>query len=274
MDTDRIITTHYTHGALAAAIGAGLDRLDGAGGALLDKLGAVDEFHMGGRPAIRALAEALSLAPGQRVLDVGCGLGGTARYLASACGVVVEGIDLTPEFVEVGQALNRQLGLDGRITLRVGSALDLPFAGESFDAATLLHVGMNIADKPALFAGIARVLRPGARLAVYDAMRTGPGEVMFPVPWAGSAAASFLAGPQEYRAALAEAGFTIDSETDRREMALEMFRVLRARIALSGPPPLGLDIVMGPDAASKVANLIAGLEAGTFAPVQIVARRG
>jgi ubiquinone/menaquinone biosynthesis C-methylase UbiE len=273
IDRDRAIAAHYRRVGLSEAIHAGLAKLEGAAGTAEDKLGAVDEFHMGGRPATKALAEALAPAPGARLLDVGCGIGGTARYLAAARAVSVEGVDLTPEFVELGQALTRELGMAGQVRLRLGTALALPFAAESFDAAVMLHVGMNIADKPAAFAGIARALKPGGRFAVYDVMRVGPGDVAYPLPWAGGPEVDFLATPADYRAALEAAGFEIEAEEDRGAMALAMFRKMKARIAEAGPPPLGLHLVMGEEAGAKIGNMIAGLEAGAVAPVQIIARK-
>lgn len=271
-ERDRAVAAHYTMTGLTEAIRGGLARL-GDAPPTVEVLGAVDEFHMGGRVATKALAEALGLHPGARVLDVGCGIGGTARWLAAHAGVTVEGVDLTPEFVAVGRALTEQVGLAGQVHLQQGNALALPFDAASFDAAVLLHVGMNIADKATLFAGIARALRPGGRFAVYDAMRVGAGEIGFPQPWAGGPEVSFVATPAEYRAALAAAGLQPETEVDRRALALEMFGAMKARLAAGGPPPLGLHLVMGRDGPAKVANLVAALEAGVIAPVQIVARK-
>ncbi len=270
---DRAVAAHYALTGLTAAIRGGLARL-GDGAPTVDILGAVDEFHMGGRAATKALAEALGLQPGARVLDVGCGIGGTARWLAAHSGARVEGVDLTPEFVAVGRALTEEVGLAGQVNLQQGNALALPFEADSFDAAVLLHVGMNIADKAALFAGIAGVLRPGGRFAVYDVMRVGGGDFGFPQPWAGGPDVSFVETPAAYRAALAAAGLAPESEVDRRALALEMFAAMRARMAAGGPPPLGLHLVMGPDGPVKIANVVAALEAGVIAPVQIVARKG
>ncbi|MDE3123154.1 MAG: class I SAM-dependent methyltransferase [Paracoccaceae bacterium] len=271
-DRNSEISAHYTLDGLAEAIRTSLEKLDGAGAAL-DLLGAVDEFHMGGRRATEALAAALSLPEGAKVLDIGCGLGGTARFLAATAGVDVEGVDLTPAYVEIGQALTRQLGLDDRVRLSVGQAQALPFRPESFDAATVLHVGMNIPDKAAVFAGIARMLKPGGRFAIYDVMRIGAGDVAFPVPWSSGPQTSFLATPEAYRSALAEAGLRLVSTEDRREMALAMFRTMKQRMQDMGPPPLGLHLVMGKDAPVKLSNMIAALEAGTVAPVQMIAAK-
>lgn len=270
---ESMIAAHYTRSALADAIREGLEKLEGRGGPLADKLSAVDEFHLGGRPATEALADALALEQGARVLDIGCGIGGTARWIAAGRGVMVEGIDLTPAFVDLGKVLTRDLGLEAQVRLRVANALALPFAEGHFDAAVMLHVGMNIADKAALFAGVARVLKPGGRFAVYDVMRTGLGDIRFPLPWAGGPEVSFVATPEAYRRMLEGAGFAVDAEESRRDLALSLFRKMGERIAVDGPPPLGLHLVMGEDAAAKVGNVVAGLEAGIFAPVQILATK-
>jgi ubiquinone/menaquinone biosynthesis C-methylase UbiE len=268
------VAGHYTHGTLESAILAGLAALRNVSEAAeIDQLASVDEFHLGGRAATRAVAEQLRLRPGLRILDIGCGLGGTARFLASAHGCEVAGVDITPEFVEVGEKLNRHLGLDGRISLKVASALATPYAESSFDRATMLHVGMNIADKAALFSEIARVVKPGGYLVVYDVMRSGGGPLAYPVAWASDETTSFVGSPTDYREALDASGFDVLEETGKRDFALEFFRVLKARLAAGGPPPLGLHIVMGKDAPQKVANMHAGLETGAITPVQLLAQR-
>lgn len=92
------------------------------------------------------------------------------------------------------------------------------------------------------------------------------------VPWAQVEAQSFVHAPEDYRRALHAAGFEIAAERHRREFALEFFRRMKTRAA-QGPPPLGLHILMGADAGTKVANMIENLERGSIAPVEMVARR-
>ena len=121
------------------------------------------------------------------LLDVGSGIGGPARTFADAFGCRVTGVDLTEEFVEAANALTRRCGLSDRVSFRQASALALPFADASFDAATLIHVGMNIEDKAGLFAEVRRVLKPDARFGVYDIMRVAEGEIPYPMPWAATA---------------------------------------------------------------------------------------
>jgi SAM-dependent methyltransferase len=238
-----------------------------------EDLAAIDEFHIGGNEATATLADQLGLRPGMALLDLGSGIGGPARFLARRYGCRVTGIDLTPEYVQVATALTRMVGLEGQVTFRVGSATDLPFGDASFDAATLLHVGMNIADKQALCVGAARVLRPRGLFAIYDVMRVKAGDIDFPMPWATAASMSFVAEPALYRTALEAAGFEIVAERNRRDAAIAFFRAMRARFAESGPPPLGIHVLMGREAPQKIANLIAGLEAGRIAPVEMIARR-
>jgi ubiquinone/menaquinone biosynthesis C-methylase UbiE len=271
MRTDDVVARHYGGEGLLAAIEAGLAAL-GVETPTVDDLAPVDELHMGGRRATEAITGRLALGPDAHLLDIGSGIGGPARFLASRLGCRVAGIDLTPRFVETARHLTARVGLAERVTFHQGSALDLPFDDAAFDAATLIHVGMNIEDKARLFEEAFRVLRPGGTLVVYEVMRQG-GDPDYPTPWAATAETSFLAGPEAYRAALLAAGFEVGAEEDRTDLALEVFRAMRARIAESGPPPLGLHLTMGEQAPLKIANLVAALEQALIAPIEMPCRR-
>lgn len=271
--TEDEVARYWTHGSLERAIRDGLSAMGcDLDSVQPDDLAAVDEFHMGGREATVRLAERMGLEPGMAVLDIGCGIGGPARFIARQYGCAVVGVDLTPEYVAVAETLTRMVGLADRVTFRVGSATDPLFEAARFDAATLLHVGMNVPDKERLCAAAARVLRPGSVFVVYDVMRVGEGELMFPVPWAATPAMSFVADPATYRQALEAAGFEVTAQTDRRNLALEFFARIKARVAENGPPPLGVHLLMGPDASQKVANMVANLERGIVAPIEMICR--
>ena len=267
------VARHYAHGSLEAAIWAGLQAMGREEAEVtLEDLAGIDEFHIGGHEATADLAERLELGAGGTLLDIGSGLGGPARFFARRYGCRVTGLDLTPEYVEVARTLTQLVGLSEQVEFRVGSALALPFEDGSFDRATLLHVGMNIPDKERLCKETRRVLRSGGMFAIYDVMRTGEAQIAFPVPWAADEATSFLEPSETYRQALTAAGLEIVSERDRRDFGISFFQRMRARIAESGPPPLGLHILMGQDAPTKVANMISNLEQGLIAPVEIICR--
>lgn len=170
--TETKVIQHYTNGALLGAIRDGWQLLQNVSDAdPVDQLAGVDEFHIGGRIATEMVCRQLDLRPGLRVLDVGCGLGGAARFMAANYGVIVEGVDLTPEYVAVGNALTDAVGLGNKVRLIEGSALALPKGNAAFDRVTMFHVGMNIQNKALLFSEIARVLKPDGLLAAYDVMR-------------------------------------------------------------------------------------------------------
>lgn len=252
--------------ALAAA-GKDLNRLT------TKDLAPVDEFHVGGRPATVAFAEQFGPRPGMRLLDVGCGLGGAARYFAHEHGCRVTGIDLSPEYVNVTNSLAARVGLDGRVSCELGSALALPFAAGSFDGAYMFHVGMNIENKAKLFAEVRRVLAPSGVFGIYDVMRLAAGELSYPVPWASGPESSFVADAATYGRLLEAAGFDVLKERNRREFALEVFQQMRTRAAAGGgPPPLGLHIVMGASAAQKVKNMIGDISSGLIAPTEMICR--
>jgi SAM-dependent methyltransferase len=278
MENAQSVTEHYAHGSLEQAIldallvaGKDPSRLGHA------DLAPVDEFHIGGRQATIELAQQLPFGPGFHLLDIGCGLGGASRYFAQERGCKVTGIDLTEDYVRVAGLLAARVGLGDRISYRLGSALALPFAAQSFDGAYMLHVGMNIRDKAALFAEVRRVMKLDGTFAIYDVMReTESEELAFPVPWALRPDISFVDSAATYRSLLERSGFVVQAERSRRDFAIDFFRQMRARAAESGgpPPPLGLHILMGASAPQKVANMINNLEAGLIAPTELISRAG
>ena len=245
--------------------------LDGLGGApvTIDALAPVDEFHLGGTAATEALVADLGLGPDDHVLDLGSGIGGPARRMAATAGCRVRGIDLTPSFVATAEDLSRLTGSGERTSFAVADATALT-GDERYTAATLVHVGMNIPDKAALFASVAAHLEPGARFGVYDIMVVGDaGEIRYPMPFASGPDQAFLAAPEEYVTALRAAGFEVGEPIDRTGLALEV----AAAATAAGPPPVSLATLMGPDFATMFGNLGAALRARRLAPVQIIATR-
>lgn len=269
------VTAHYRVPHLLETIRTGLAALGKTPESItVDDLAPIEEFHIGGRPATKEILDQLDLKPGSQVLDIGCGIGGPARFAASAYGVRVCGIDLTAEYVEIGQELCRWVGLAERVSLRQASATALPFTQGTFDAAYMLHVGMNIAEKQTLAREAARVLKPGGLFAVFDVMRLNDELLKFPVPWAAHAGLSSVDTPNVYKEALQLAGFDVMAERNRRDFAIAFFENLSAKQeAAGGPPPLGLHQVMGGDAKVKMANLLENLKAGRLGPCEIIARK-
>jgi ubiquinone/menaquinone biosynthesis C-methylase UbiE len=271
-NSDAVVVDHYGNGGVEERI---LGALRAAGKDIehlaADDIADMDEFHLGWRAMTAELARDLGLDATQRVLDVGSGIGGPARYFASAHGCSVTGVDLTQEYVAVATSLSARCGLSHLVSFLQASALALPLEDRVFDAATLIHVGMNIADKRQVFAEVHRVLKPGARFGIYDIMQLADGELTYPLPWAVDGRTSFVERPQEYRRLLEDSGFEVLSETNRRQPVLALADRMRAAAVQQGTAVRGLPVLMGPAGPERLGNVMAPLHAGIIAPIQLVA---
>ena len=215
------------------------------------QLATLDQFHTRGLAATTELGKLAGIGAAMSVLDVGSGIGGPARFLAAAHGCRVTGIDLSEPFVEAARYLTERTGQTGQVSFLTGSALALPFEDGQFDAVMLQHVAMNVADRAGLYREIRRVLKSGGRFATFDVVANS-GEPQYPLPWARTAATSFLLTAAATRAAIEGAGFRALVSRDDTEAAKAWMAELRA----SGPPPApNLGVVMGPDFGELAANL-------------------
>jgi ubiquinone/menaquinone biosynthesis C-methylase UbiE len=278
MSAETKVATHYGRKGLEDAILAAVARegKDPEKLTALD-LAPVDEFHVGGIESTQELAAHMELRPSMRLLDVGSGIGGPARYFAEKHCCEVTGVDLTPEFVQVANNLTRRLKLNHLAEFRQASALDLPFEPNTFDGAYMLHVGMNIADKPGIFRQVRRVLKVGSLFTVFDILfgHQEPGAkraIQFPVPWAVSEETSFVGTVKEYRDALQRAGFAVEQERARTEFAIAFMERAMARIAQGGPPVLGLQLLIGDKTPAMMNSMLAMLKEGVLQPVELYAR--
>lgn len=235
--TEATVSAHYTRGDLAATVESALrDRGIDLAYVTVEQLAPLDHFHSFGAAGTQELARAARITVGDRVLDVGGGIGGPARLLASQVGCAVTVLDLTPEFCQVGAMLTAYTQLSDRVSFVCGSALAMPFANASFDAALTVHAAMNIENKARMYAEVHRVLSPGGRFALFDVI-AGPNPlVLYPAPWADTPATSFLLPPDELRALVAAAGFREVSWAQGAELVqrIQQSMMSKADAAASG----------------------------------------
>ena len=272
---ENTVSDHYVHGSLLSVIKSALPAIGKTTeNVTIEDLAPVDEFHIGGRFATDHLCDQFMSSGNNKVLDVGCGLGGAARYVATKYNSQVVGIDLTLEYIETGNALCEWLSLEESVLLDHGSALSMPYTDSEFDAGYMLHVGMNIENKGLLFAEIARVLKPGATFGVYDIMKINEGQLVYPVPWATNMNTNKLSTVDHYKLMLEKSGFKIINVESRLDFALGFFQKLRAKTnAGSGPPPLGLHVLMRESTTEKLKNMIENISNNRISPVEIIATK-
>lgn len=255
MNIEALVDKYYGFGGIMQEIEAGLSLAgEDVSSFTVDDLAPIDEFHTRGRESTLEVAGLANLKASDLVLDVGCGLGGTARFLAERYKCHVSGIDLTAEYISVGRKLTERIGLNDRVELSHGSALELPYGDERFDIVWTEHVQMHIADKSRFYAEMARVLKPGGRLLFHDIFR-GPGEPpLYPTPWAEDETISILAKETEARSIIAQQGLQIDQWRNKVQESVEFCELKIAQIESDSPPVLGTHLLMGSDAKKKLQN--------------------
>jgi ubiquinone/menaquinone biosynthesis C-methylase UbiE len=275
VDETEKIREHYQPDNLRARLEAALGAAGLRSGHLSQTaLAPLDQFHLRGLAATVELAAAAAIKTGDKVLDIGSGLGGPSRYLASTYNCHVQGIDLSSEFVDAATFLSERAGLSDKVEYACGNALSLPYESEVFDVSWTQHVAMNIADRDALYAEVFRVLRPGGRFAIYDVVEGDAGALHYPVPWSRSAETSFLLTNVAMREALEKQGFKVVSWVDQTTagIAWAMERA-RASDAARDRQPLDLNLVMGTDFKTMSRNFVKNLVEGRAGLSQVVVER-
>jgi tocopherol O-methyltransferase len=121
----------------------------------------------------RVMAERLGIQPGQRVLDAGCGQGGSAVWLAREYDVEVVGITIVPHQVARARRYAMSEGVADRVRFEEQDYSRTSFPDASFDVVWAMESVCHAADKPRFLAEARRLLRPGGRLGIEDYLRFG-----------------------------------------------------------------------------------------------------
>ena len=268
------IAGHWASGDVYGLIVSALNRMAKPLDALtVEDLAPVDHFHARGFAATVELADRLPVMAAHRLVDIGCGLGGPARYMARRFGCKVSGIDITPPFVDAANKLTRLLRLESQVSIELGDGRRLPYPTASFDGGYTQHVTMNVADRPGFYGEAFRVLKPGAFFALTEHGLGPKGSPYHPVPWSADGSGAYLVTPAATRAFLEKAGFEQIEVEDTGPRYLAGYKAMGEKIAKSGFPPLGLHLLMGETTAEKMRNSARNIEEGRTHPIQVLCRK-
>ncbi|MHA2390351.1 MAG: class I SAM-dependent methyltransferase [Promethearchaeota archaeon] len=227
----------------------------------------IQELHLRGAEVTLELTRGADLKENMRVLDVGSGIGGSARILTSEFGCNVTGLDLCEEFCRVAVILNKKLGLSEKIEIRQGNALDMPFDEDSFDAALIQHVLMNIKEKNEVFSQIYRVLRPRGRLAINTICTGSVMPIYYPVIWANNPDISFLLDADELRKLIIDCSFKELMWKNDTKNVIEGIERRRAKPRSNNPRLITLNMIVE-DSSTKWKNMVRNLKEGRFVVIQ------
>ena len=185
-----------------------------------DQLVGLDQFHLRGKQATIELADLLNPSKGDKVLDMGAGVGGAARYLVERFDCQVVGLELNPAFTELAKYLNQLTGLSQRLEFVTGDAQQPPFETASFDHIWLQHLSMYLADKDAFFTTLARLIKPGGSLVMQEVVTGEGGALLLPVPWADQPQNNHIATLEQLNRAFANAGLKVQRCENRTDAAI------------------------------------------------------
>lgn len=255
-DQGRRVAAHWSQ--LAVTYEGAMQALERQGVArdkvTVQDLHSLDMIHMGGVAATDELALMAGIAPRDMVLDVGCGVGGPARRLASKFGATVWGLELSETLLQTAERLTDLVHLQDNVKFKNGSALSIPFRDGLFDAVIMQHVAMQISEKDQLFNELTRVLKPGGRIALHEIF-SGDGELRYPLAWATEPSMSALETLSECAGRLRgdglEVGNFVDHSDAGRQFHARNIEIYRAALAKNeGTMGLSPDVARARMAAS------------------------
>ncbi|MGE5410913.1 MAG: class I SAM-dependent methyltransferase [Clostridiales bacterium] len=270
----KAVETHYTPGHLLDKITQALSR----SGKDIEKiseedLAPIEDFHIRGREATKELVEQLPIKELSKVIDIGCGIGGTSRYIASRHKCKVTAIDLSEEFIHTATELSRIVGLQDLIKFQRSDATALPFENNEFDIAITQHVQMNIEDKEKFILEVNRVLKKGGTFAFYDIFQGNFGSLYYPVPWAENEQISFLANWNSYKGILESAGFREMYEEDMTTPGLNWFKAMMENSGKEGYILEVMQSVMGKSAKESMGNAGRNMKEGKIRVVKAIFKK-
>lgn len=231
-DLKNQIQAHWTRRTDTAVLEGKLEKAsDNDRGRLLETLAPHDHLHAGLLESTRLLASWAGLPPGSRVLDIGAGLGGTARFLADTLQCRVTAVDVTPKLHDAAHALTKKLGLADRVEHLCCDIMELG-GFEPYDVVLLQHVDMQIEDKVGLYGCAGSCCSKDGAVIWHDWLTDGDTDKApaYPVMWSKDGSLSFLSSPKTFRQDLARTGLELVAFEEIGEQTKTWFETAADRL--------------------------------------------
>ena len=239
----------------------------------IEELFPIDQYHARGIAATVDLGKRMPIKKNKRILDIGCGLGGPARYYAKEFECTITGIDITPSFVEIGNEFNKLTSMSDNVELLVGNGETLDFDNETFDGAYSQHVTMNIANREKFFSEAFRVLKKDSFFAFTEHGLGPEGNPIFPLPWANSLEMSFLLPPQKTISILKDTGFSDIKIIETAEKYISGYEKLIKLKSENKKSVLGIHVIGGDSMNERSKNSMESIKENRTLPFEIVCKK-
>ena len=239
----------------------------------IEELFPIDQYHARGIAATVDLGKRMPISKNQKIIDIGCGLGGPARYYAKEFKCFITGIDITPSFIEIGNEFNRLTSMSDNVELLVGNGEVLDFDNETFDGAYSQHVTMNISNREKFFSEAFRVLKKDSFFAFTEHGLGPEGNPIFPLPWANSLEMSFLLPPQKTILILKDIGFSDIKIIETAEKYISGYEKLIKLKSENKKPVLGIHVIGGESMSERSRNSMQSIKENKTLPFEIVCKK-
>ncbi|MFA5403048.1 MAG: methyltransferase domain-containing protein [Candidatus Omnitrophota bacterium] len=174
-----------------------------------------DQYHYLGTDAIDEAIGSLKIDSGKKIIDIGSGIGGPARYLAEKTGCQVTALELQPDLNQIASSLTERCNLSGSVNHLCGDILEFPEKDGNFDAAVSWLSFLHIPDRAALLKKCCNILKPGGKIFIEDFCKRGEFDRQESRILSEDVQCPYLPTAGEYKNQLIENGFTKIELTDK-----------------------------------------------------------
>ena len=239
----------------------------------IEDLFPIDQYHARGIAATVDLGKRMPISENHKIIDIGCGLGGPARYFAKHFKCFVTGIDITPSFIEIGNKFNKLTSMSEHVNLQIGNGETLDFDDETFDGGYSQHVTMNIKNRKEFFLEAYRVLKKGTFFAFSEHGLGPKGNPIFPLPWADTSEMSFLLSPEITISLLKEIGFYDVQIIETSEKYISGYEKMINTKPEKVEPILGIHVIGGTTMKQRSINSMKSIKEKRTLPFEIMCKK-